>query len=79
MSLSASPGLDKVFFRGCVFLLGYLISFCLGIMNNFYALIHRYIYIYMDHRMYSKQSIKAVFVLSIFVFCSVCLLEENCF
>ena len=41
--LSASSGLDKVFCRGCVFLLGYLISFCLGIMNNFYALIHRYI------------------------------------
>ena len=44
VSLPASSGLDKVFCRGCAFLLGYLISFCLlGIMNHFYALIHRYI------------------------------------
>ena len=48
VSLSASSDLDKVFCRGCVFLLGYLISFCLGIMNNFYALIHRYTYIYLE-------------------------------
>ena len=63
VSLSASSGLDKVFCRGCAFLLGYLISFCLlGIMNHFYALIHRYIYIYISKFIKNRKTIPNVLI-----------------
>ena len=56
------------------------INLVLNIINKQRKFSKYYVYIFTVcfFAQYYLGGIKAVFVLSIFVFCSVCLLEENC-